>query len=153
VAKQDWAGLSEGQVMKRLGRLLDLAFTEEAVGLGGMTGRMADVGEDAWVALEFERKHAHPAENILQYWPELERNRRRLVLLHAIAPDARRHDGPTTELTKWLGALMERVLSGRFTYCRVELGSAAEAAQLEAAAAAITELRRPHVKAGPARDR
>jgi hypothetical protein len=150
VARKEWTGLSEGQVAGRLGKLLGVSFTDEAVGLGGMTGRMADAGDDAWVALVFEQKHAHPVENVLQYWPRLERNRVRLVLLHAIAPDARRQDGPTVELTKWVGGLMERALPGRFTYCRVELGTRAATGQLETAAAAIADLRLPHVKAGPA---
>jgi hypothetical protein len=150
VAKREWTGLSEGQVAVRLGKLLGVRFTEEAVGLGGLTGRMADAGDDAWVALVLEQKHAHPVENVLQFWPRLERNRTRLVLVHAIAPDARRKVGPTAELTRWLGGLMERAIPGRFTYCRVELGTPAEAAQLEAAAAAVGELRLPHIKAGPA---
>jgi hypothetical protein len=150
VAKREWTGLSEGQVAVRLGKLLGVRFTDEAVGLGGMTGRMADAGDDAWVALVLEQKHAHPVENVLQFWPRLERNRIRLVLVHAIAPDARRKVGSTADLTRWLGGLMERAIPGRFTYCRVELGTPAEAAQLEAAAAAVGELRLPHVKAGPA---
>jgi hypothetical protein len=145
--KQDWTGLTEDQVARRLGKLLDVAFTDEAIGLGGTAGRLADLGEDAWVAFELEERHTHPVENVLQYWPSLERSRRRLVLLHAIAPDARRREGSRTELTKWLGALMERVIPGRFVYCRVELGTKAEASQLASATAAIAELRKPHVKA------
>ena len=43
----------------------------------------------------------------------------------------------------WVGAMMERVLPSRFTYCRVELGSADEAAQLEAARGSIAALRQP----------
>ena len=93
------------------------------------------------MALEVETKHTHPAENVLQYWPWLERSRRRVVLVHAIAPDARRRAGPRTDLTKWLGAMMGRVLPGRFTYCRLDLGTDDEAAQLEATVAAVTELR------------
>ena len=158
MAKQGWAGMSEGQVVRRLGKRLGLEFAEGGVGPGGtpggsrgeVMGWIASAGDDAWVAVEFEQKHAHPAENVLQYWPRLERNRHRLVLLHAIAPDARRREGQRSELTKWLGSLMERVIPGRFTYCRVELDSSAEAAQLEAAAVAIAGLRQPHVKAGPA---
>lgn len=144
VAKQAWAGLSEGQASRRLGRVLGVAFdAEPAQGLGGSDGAIALVGEEAWVALQVERKHTHPAENVLQYWPWLERNRRRLVLVHAIAPDARRRTGPRADLTSWLGSMMERVIPNRFTYCRLELGSADEAAQLERAIAAIEALRGP----------
>jgi hypothetical protein len=39
--------------------------------------------------------------------------------------------------------MMERVLPGRFTYCRLDLGTAEEAAQLSAASAAVEQLRRP----------
>jgi len=39
--------------------------------------------------------------------------------------------------------MMERVLPGRFTYCRLDLGTDEEAAQLAATTAAVEELRRP----------
>lgn len=132
--------------MKRLGRLLDVTFTVDAdahVGLGGATGGLAEVGDEAWVAIQVEQWHRHPVENVLQYWPWLERTKRRLVLVHAIAPDARQRTGPRVELTNWIGAMMERVLPGRFTYCRVELGTPEEPAQLAAALTAIDEARRP----------
>jgi hypothetical protein len=134
VAKSEWADLSEAQVAKRVGRLLGLVFTD------GTTVGLADVGNDAFVALEIEHKHTHPAENVLQYWPWMERNRRRVVLVHAIAPDARKRRGHRADLTRWLGAMMERVLPGRFTYCRLDLGTPEEAVQLTAARAAILEL-------------
>lgn len=144
LAKQEWGGLSEAQVAKRLGRMLGVTFAgNEIVGLGGVAGGLAEVGDLAWVALQVEEKHTHPAENVLQYWPWLERSRRRLVLVHAIAPDARKRTGHRTDLTKWLGAMMERVLPGRFTYCRLDLGTAEETAQLAAATAAVDQLRRP----------
>ena len=142
MAKQQWADLSEDQITKRLGRQLEVAFDEgRLVGLGAVSGGLASVGNEGWVALEVELKHTHPVENVLQYWPWMERNRRRLVLVHAIAPDARHRQGPRTDLTKWVGSMMERVIPGRFTYCRVDLGSDDEAAQVAAAAAAIDELR------------
>jgi hypothetical protein len=141
VAKNEWADLSEAQIIRRVGRLLALTFTDSAtVGLGGTPVGLADVGNDAFVALEVEQKHTHPAENVLQYWPWMERNRRRVVLIHAIAPDARKRSGHRADLTRWLGAMMERVLPGRFTYCRVDLGTADEASQVTAARAAIIEL-------------
>jgi hypothetical protein len=144
VAKQGWSGLSEGQVARRLGTVLGVAFDDGArPDLGGSAGSLAIVGEEAWVALQVEHKHTHPVENVLQYWRWLERNRRRLVLVHAIAPDARRRTGPRADMTIWLGSVMERVLPGRFSYCRLELGSADEAAQLEAASVAIGALRAP----------
>ncbi len=37
--------------------------------------------------------------------------------------------------------MMERVLPGRFTYCRLDLGTDDEEAQLEAAVAAVTGVR------------
>jgi hypothetical protein len=141
VAKGQWADLSDAQIAKRLGRILELSFADDApVGLGSTAFGLTLVGPDAFVALEVETKHTHPAENVLHYWPWLERTRRRVVLIHAIAPDARRRSGPRTDLTKWLGAMMERVIPGRFTYCRLELGSADEEAQLAAVKAAIVEL-------------
>lgn len=144
MAKQGWAGLSEGQLTKRLGKVLGVTFDEEPVpDLGGSPGALAAVGEEAWVALQVERKHAHPAENVLQYWPWLERNRRRVVLVHAIAPDARRRTGPRADLTSWLGSMMERVIPGRFTYCRLDLGSVDEEGQLESAIDAIDRVRGP----------
>ena len=141
MARSQWADLSDAQIAKRLGRMLDVVFNEDGeVGLGATPGGLGEVGEDTYVALEVETKHAHPAENVLQYWPWLERSRRRLVLIHAITPDARKRSGPRADLTKWLGAMMERVLPGRFTYCRLDLGTADEADQLAAAKAAIVEL-------------
>ncbi|MFN8631672.1 MAG: hypothetical protein U0838_15550 [Chloroflexota bacterium] len=123
---------------------LGVAFDAPSLGeLGGDDARFASVGDEAWVALQLEQKHSHPVENALQYWRWLERSRRRMVLVHAIAANARRKDGPRTELTLWLGAMMERVLPGRFAYCRVELGSADEAAQIAAAQQAIEALRQP----------
>lgn len=144
MTKQEWGDPSAAQVSKRLGRVLEVRFEgNEIVGLGGVAGGLAEVGDHAWVALQVEEKHTHPAENVLQYWPWLERSGRRLVLVHAITPGARRRTGHRTELTKWLGAMMERVLPGRFTYCRLDLGTAEEAAQLSAASAAVEQLRRP----------
>ncbi len=144
VAKQGWSGLSEEQLARRLGRILGVTWEAgEQPGRGGSAGAMAEVGEDAWVALQVERKHNHPAENVLQYWPWLERNRRRVVLVHAIAPDARRRTGPRADLTSWLGAMMERVLPGRFRYCRLELGAGDEADQVGIALSAIAALREP----------
>ena len=43
--------------------------------------------------------------------------------------------------------MMERVLPGRFTYCRLDLGTADEATQVAAAKAAVVELE----SAGPER--
>jgi hypothetical protein len=144
VAKQGWADLSDAKAVRRLGELLGVTFDAEPVGeLGGSDGALALAGEDAWVALQVERKHNHPVENVLQYWRWLERSRRRLVLVHAIAPDAPRRNGARSDLCAWIGAMMERVLPGRFVYCRLELGSMAEAEQLHAARAAIEALRQP----------
>jgi hypothetical protein len=144
VAKSEWAGISDAKAAKRLGELLGVTFDAEPIGeLGGSEGALAIVGTEAWVALQVERKHNHPVENVLQYWRWLERSRRRLVLVHAIEPDAPRRQGPRADLTEWVGAMMERVLPGRFAYCRLELGSTAEAAQLEAARVAVEALRQP----------
>lgn len=144
MAKQAWAGISDAKAARRLGELLGVEFDAAPIAeLGGAEGSLSAVGDHAWVALQVERKHQHPVENVLQYWRWLERSRRRLVLVHAIAPDARKRTGPRADLTSWLGAMMERVLPGRFAYCRVELGGADEAAQLDAARAAIAALRQP----------
>jgi hypothetical protein len=144
MAKQEWAGLSDAQVARRLERMLEVAFNADPIATLGRSGSaLAEVGDEAWVALQVERKHAHPVENVLQYWPWLERNRRRLVLVHAIAPDARKRTGPRADLTTWLGAMMERVLSGRFSYCRLDLGTAEEDAQVAAAIAAVAAARAP----------
>ena len=141
MAKSEWADLSEAQLVRRVARLLEIAFDDDAtVGLGGTPIGLAEVGDDAFVALEVEQKHTHPAENVLQYWPWMERNRRRLVLVHAIASDAKKRSGHRADLTRWLGAMMERVLPGRFTYCRLDLGTKDEPAQVEAAKAAILQL-------------
>lgn len=144
MAKQDWAGISDAKAAVRLGKLLGVAFEAEPLeDLGGTVGAMANVADDAWVALQLERKHNHPVENVVQYWRWLERSRRRLVLVHAIAPDARGRTGPRSDLTTWIGTVMQHGLSGRFAYCRLELGSPDEAEQVEAARKAIATLRRP----------
>jgi hypothetical protein len=136
--------MSDAKAVRRLGELLGVAFDASPIGgLGGDDGAVAVAGEDAWVALQVERKHNHPVENVLQYWHWLERSRRRLVLVHAIAPDARKKAGPRADLTTWLGSMMERVLPGRFKYCRVDLGSSNEAEQLGTAIEAIGLLRQP----------
>lgn len=144
MAKQDWVDVSDGKAARQLSEILGVTFDAEPVGeLGGSEGSLALVGNLAWVALQLERKHQHPVENVLQYWRWLERSRRRLVLVHAIAPDARKRSGPRADLTSWLGAMMERVLPGRFTYCRVELGTPDETSQIQAALEAIAALRAP----------
>lgn len=143
-SKQGWAGISDAKAAKRLGELLGVAFDAAPMAdLGGSEGALAEAGEDAWVALQVERKHNHPVENVLQYWRWLERSRRRLVLVHAIAPEAPRRSGPRADLTHWLGQMMERVLPGRFAYCRIELGSNDEARQIDAAREAVSALREP----------
>jgi hypothetical protein len=144
VTKQGWANLSDAKATRRLGELLAVAFDAEPVGeLGGSDGALAVAGEDAWVALQIERKHNHPVENVLQYWRWLERSRRRLVLVHVIAPGAPRRKGARADLCAWVGSMMERVLPGRFAYCRLELGSTAEVEQFQVARAAIEALRLP----------
>ena len=144
MAKNDWADISDAKAARRLGEQLGVTFDAEPIAeLGGDQGALAVVGDDAWVALQIERKHNHPVENVLQYWRWMERSRRRLVLVHAIAPDAPKRKSPRAELTEWLGSMMERVLPGRFTYCRVELGGADEGAQLDTAREAIDVLRQP----------
>ncbi len=147
MARQGKSGKREergAQQVERLARDLGVAFDQAPIGgLGGDDGALASVGEEAWVALQIERKHSHPVENVLQYWPWLERNRRRLVLVHAIEPGARRRTGSRASLTVWMGAMMERVLPGRFAYRRVEIGTADEDAQLDAVRAAVEALRQP----------
>jgi uncharacterized protein HemY len=144
VAKHRSSGRSEAELADRLGRALGVAFDARPIPVtGGSRGSLAKVGQDAWVALQIERRHSHPAENILQYWPWLERSRRRLVLVHAIAPDARKRTGARADLTKWLGAMMERVIPGRLHYCRIELGTHDEDAQIAAAVAAIDAVKEP----------
>ena len=135
---------ASAKAVERWAEALGVAFDQPPIEpLGGDEASLATVGDEAWVALQLEQKHGHPVENVLQYWRWLERSRRRMVLVHAIAMDARRKAGPRTELTLWAGAMMERVLPGRFAYCRVDLGTAEEVAQLDAARAAIDSLRQP----------
>ena len=144
MAKNDWADISDAKAVRRLGERLGVTFDAEPIAeLGGDQGALATAGDDAWVALQIERKHNHPVENVLQYWRWVERSRRRLVLVHAIAPDAPKRKSARADLTAWLGSMMERVLPGRFTYCRVELGSADEPTQLDTARDAIDALRQP----------
>jgi hypothetical protein len=139
---RSWLGLTQQQVSARIGRSLGVRFAASAaVGLGGQPDGLADLGADRYVAFEFELSQSHPSTNVLKYWPWLERSKRRLVLVHAIAPDARKRSGPRTDLTVWLGARMQRTLRGRFQYCRIDLGSPSERDQLEAARATVARLR------------
>ena len=144
MAKHGWSGPSEAELRKRVGKSLGVEFGARPMRMaGGSRADMAKIGDEAWVAVHIERKRDHPVENVLQYWPWLERNRRRLVLVHVIASDADRRPGGRADLTAWLGAMMERVIPGRFDYCRVEIGSLEEGRQLEAATAAIASLKEP----------
>jgi hypothetical protein len=146
-----WGDLPKAKLVRRLGRRLGIELSgHETPGLTGETGGVAEVGRDSWVVLEIETRHGHPVERVLRYWPWLDRNRRRMVLVHVIPARARKRDRSRSELTTWLGALMERVLPGRFSYCRIELDTTAEADQLEAARSSITELRQPRRKRSPA---
>lgn len=151
VAKKDRGDRTKAKQVRWLGKRLDVEFNMHvATGPASETGDLAEVGRDAWVAVEIESRQTHPVENVLRYWPWLDRNRRRLVLVHVIPPRMRKRDGTRAELTKWLGALMERVLPGRFTYCRLELGSRTEKRQLEDVIGAVAELRQPRVTRSPA---
>jgi len=151
VAKKDWADLPRTKQVRRLGKRLDVEFNMHvASGLDGESGDLAEVGTDAWIAVEIDASDAHPIESVLRYWPWLDRSRRRLVLVHVITTRPRKRERSRTELTKWLGALMERVLPGRFTYCRLEIGTEAEDRQLRAVAGAIRELRQPRLARSPA---
>lgn len=109
--------------------------------LRGASDGTAVFGTDDWIVLEVEHSQSHPEGNVLKYWPWLEGNKRRLVLVHAIAPDARKRHGPRTDLTRWLGRRMERSLSSRFRYCRVDLGTESESMDLQVAREAIDVLR------------
>ncbi len=151
MAKKGQGGRPHPKQIKRLGKVLELEFNMHlAAGLPREAGDLAEVGRDAWVAVELEARKAHPIEGVLRYWPWLDRNRRRLVLVHVITPHARKRSQSRTELTMWLGALMERVLPGRFTYCRLDLGTKAEKRQLDAIIVAVAELRQPRITRSPA---
>lgn len=135
-------GQTQQQVAARLGRQLGIRFGPGyPIGVGGLPDGLADMGLERYVALEFELAQSHPSTNVLKYWPWLERSGRRLVLVHAIAPDARKRRGPRTALTIWLATRMERSLRGRFRYCRVELGSEGEDEHLQRARDAIARIR------------
>jgi hypothetical protein len=135
-----WVGLTELEIAIRLGRRLGVRFgSGSTVGFGGRSDGSILIDDELSVMLEVEHSQTHPEGNVLKYWPWLERNRRRLVLIHAIAPDARKRSGARTDLTRWLGARMQRSLSPRFRYCRIELGTESEADQVLAAKHAIDE--------------
>jgi len=133
-----WAGLTPWHVANRLGRRLGVGFTSAPpVGFGGQPDGGAELAPDVWVMLEVEHSQTHPEGNVLKYWPWLERNQRRVILVHAIAPDARKRRGPRTDLTIWLGRKIETGLRGRFRYCRIELGTEREEEQVARAKATI----------------
>lgn len=140
--RASWIGLTEAEVASRVGRRLGIRFgPREPIGFGGWSDATYAMNEDDWIVLEVEHSQTHPEGNVLKYWPWLERNKRRAILIHAIAPDARKQRGARTELTRWLGRRMERSLRGRFWYCRVHLGAESELSDLETARAAIATIR------------
>jgi hypothetical protein len=133
-----WYGLSELQVALRLGRRLGLRWAPGGlIGYGARPDGRIELAPDTWVMLEVEQGQHHPAANVLKYWPWLEGTRTRLVLVHAIAPDASKRQGPRTDLALWTGEKMRRQLRGRFAYCRVELGTDTETEDIQRARAAI----------------
>ena len=143
VAKSRGGQPSEAQTgwQAGMGRLLGVEFTEGATrGWAGTPAALPRSGTTGVGGAQVEQKHTHPAENVLQYWPWIERNRRRVVLVHAIAPEPAGGGATARTSPAGSGAMMERVLPDRFAYRRLELGSADEADQLTAAKAAIVEL-------------
>ena len=139
-----WYGLSEAQVALRLGRRLGLRWAPGGlIGYGAKPDARVELAPGTWVMLEVERGQHHPAANVLKYWPWLEGTRTRLVLVHAIAPDASKRHGPRTDLAVWTGDKMQRELRGRFAYCRVELGTDREARDMQRARAAIAAFGTP----------
>ena len=67
--------------------------------------------------VEIERGQKHPTTKVVKYWPWLEEEpARRLLLIHLFDRNTSRR-----ELTRWLGEHLEALLPGRFVYVAADL--------------------------------
>ena len=75
------------------------------------------LSEHVRVFVEIERAQKHPTTNVVKYWPWLEAEpARRVLLIHLFDRNAHRR-----ELTRWLGERLEVLLCGRFRYVSADL--------------------------------
>ncbi len=89
-----WTMLSEQVIREKVGYRLGLTFGPPTfVGLGGRSDGTAAMGPGRWIFLEIERSQTHPEGNVVKYWPWLEDTSESAVLIHVIAPDARKRAG------------------------------------------------------------
>jgi hypothetical protein len=100
-------------------------------------GSRADYGlalgssHSSYLYVEIEVGQTHPTTNVLKYWPWLDEDERRsLILVQLFQGNKHRRS-----LTQWLSERMTRELGGRFRYFGLDLPL--EDAALEAIAAEV----------------
>jgi hypothetical protein len=72
---------------------------------------------DRCVFIEVERAQKHPTTNVVKYWPWLEDDvSRTMILIHLFDRNTSRRS-----LARWLGVKMETELAGRFRYLSADL--------------------------------
>jgi hypothetical protein len=138
VAKQPLGdSISDDAVAADLAGRLKLPLTAKAFPLldGSRADGVAKVGKSTFVFLEVERSQKHPSTNVVKYWPWLEDDSsRRMLLIQVFAGNRHRR-----RLTAWVADKMRRVLGDRFHYCAVDLPlTLASEQQLKDAVASLT---------------
>jgi hypothetical protein len=75
------------------------------------------ISEHIRLFVEIERAQKHPTTNVVKYWPWLdEEPARRLLLIHLFDQNTSRR-----QLTRWLGERLELTLPRRFIYVAADL--------------------------------
>ena len=122
---------------------LDLILAHELpICLGARGDFGCTLGDlDTRLYVETERPgQAHPTTNVVKYWPWLDEDpSRRLVLVHLFFANSHRR-----RLTSWVADRMEREFGERFRYLwrDVESGRGLDASALDQIAAAVRETSR-----------
>jgi hypothetical protein len=115
----------EVKVATDLAALLGVPFVAGSFPLGTWGTADAHARLNGWrVVLEVESNQKHPSTNVAKLWPWLEEHGDERVLLVQTyfewSPGRTSNRG---RVAAWLGARMERELTGRFLYRRLVVGN------------------------------
>jgi len=88
----------------------------------GKADDYAVVGSNCILVLEVEQSQNHPHTNVLKLWPFLQSKKDiEIILVQTFFPDSKGTTGSRRLLNDWIVETMQRKVTKRFNYCRLEV--------------------------------
>lgn len=100
---------------------LNIKFEDKECTLGGwgQSDNFIEI-EDILIFLEVENKQKHPSTNVLKYWPYLEsQSNKKIVLVHAFSTESPGLNSSRGRLAEWAAQKMQQEFGERFKYFRI----------------------------------